>query len=60
LAADIVSRVVNMSQRKGGSAYVFDSLHNVHLVFHLLIQDAVLHELALVEFFRGVRVAGEL
>ncbi len=49
-----------MSQRKGGSAYVFDSLHNVHLVFHLLVQDAVLHKLALVEFFRGVGMTGEL
>lgn len=39
---------------------MFDSLHDVHFVFHLLIENAVLHKLALVEFFRGVGVAGEL
>ncbi len=32
-------------------------LHDLHLIFHFLVEDAVLHELALVEFLSGVRNA---
>lgn len=35
--------------------YVLRSLHDPHLVFHLLIEHAVLHKLSLVEFFGSIR-----
>jgi hypothetical protein len=40
-------------------AYVLDLPHDFHLVLYLLIQDAVLHELAFIKFLRGIRLAGE-
>lgn len=39
---------------------MLDSLHDPHLILYFLIQNAVLHELALVEFLRCVGLAGEL
>lgn len=55
-----VSRAVKIIRGSECSAYVLDLLHDVHLVLHLLIQDAVLHELALVELLCRVRLTGEL
>lgn len=34
-------------------------LHNFHFIFHLLVENAVLHELPLVELLGGVRKAIE-
>jgi len=36
---------------------MLDLLHNFHFIFHLLVENAVLHELPLVELLCGVRKA---
>lgn len=38
---------------------MFDFLHDAHFVLNLLVQDAVLHELPLVEFFGRIRFTTE-
>jgi hypothetical protein len=40
-------------------AYMFYPLHDLHFVFDFLVQDAVLHELALVKLLRGIGLASE-
>lgn len=42
------------------STDVFDPLHDFHLVFDFLVQDAVSHELCLVQLFCGVWQAVKL
>jgi hypothetical protein len=38
---------------------MLDLPHDVHLVFYLLIQNAVLHEFSFIEFLRRVRLTGK-
>ena len=40
--------------------YVVNALHDLHLILHLLIQHAILHETPLVEFFSSVGLSIEL
>ena len=40
-------------------AYMLDLPHDVHLVFYLLIQNAVFHEFPFIEFLRRERLTSE-
>ena len=44
-------------ERMTKGSYVLDALHNLHLILNFLVQDAILHEAPLVEFFGGVWLA---